>query len=71
MEINRYRGDGLPPDGDKHNTFPYLADPELARVVNMAIVLQRPLLVKGPPGCGKTRLAASIAHELGQLSLYE
>ena len=32
------------------------------RAVNIALVLRRPLLVKGPPGCGKTRLAEAIAH---------
>jgi MoxR-like ATPase len=70
MEINRYRGAGLAPDNDENNRFPYIADKRLVQAVNMAIALHRPLLVKGPPGCGKTRLAMSIAHELG-LDLYE
>ncbi len=34
--------------------------------VNAAIVLQRPLLVKGEPGTGKTQLAAEIAQALGR-----
>ena len=38
-------------------------------VVNIALALRRPLLIKGEPGCGKTQLAYSIAHELG-LNLY-
>ncbi|WP_414584882.1 AAA family ATPase [Scytonema sp. PCC 10023] len=72
MNINRYQGKGLPPDGDPNNRFPYRADPELVKAVNMAIVLKRPLLVKGVPGCGKTRLAKAIAHELGlQDNFYE
>ena len=33
-------------------------------MVNLAIFLGRPLLVKGEPGCGKTRLAQAIAYEL-------
>jgi MoxR-like ATPase len=70
MNINRYQGHGVPPSGDHTKSFPYLADEELREVVNMAIYLGRPLLVKGPPGCGKSRLAPAIAHELG-LPLHE
>ncbi|MBW6437191.1 MoxR family ATPase [Actinoplanes hulinensis] len=33
-------------------------------MVNTAIHLRRPLLVSGPPGCGKSTLALSIAYEL-------
>lgn len=61
----KYQGNGLPPDGDEENRFPYFADEGLRDAVNMALELGNPLLVKGPPGCGKTRLADSIAHELG------
>jgi MoxR-like ATPase len=71
MSIARYRGTGVSPNGDADARFPYLADEKLAMVVNMAIYLGRPLLVKGPPGCGKTKLAASIAYELGGLPLHE
>lgn len=63
--LSKYRGDGLPPDGDQENPFPYKPDPRLVDAVNMTIALERPLLVKGPAGCGKTKLAGSIAHELG------
>ncbi|HEX4947864.1 MAG TPA: MoxR family ATPase [Blastocatellia bacterium] len=61
----KYQGNGLPPDGNKKNRFSYFADDGLRDTVNMALELEYPLLVKGPPGCGKTRLADSIAHELG------
>lgn len=44
---------------------PYLTSPELKEVVNLAIVLGRPLLLQGDPGCGKTRLAYAVAYELG------
>lgn len=45
--------------------YPYLPSPELIEAVNLAIYLERPLLLKGEPGCGKTRLARAVAYELG------
>ncbi len=44
----------------------YVATPDLTAAVNAAIALQRPLLVKGEPGTGKTVLAREIAHALGR-----
>ncbi|BAY43399.1 hypothetical protein SAMD00079811_09790 [Scytonema sp. HK-05] len=44
--------------------YPYLPDPELVEAVNLAIYLQRPLLLKGEPGCGKSELARAVAYEL-------
>lgn len=43
----------------------YLADAELVEAVNLALCVGQPLLLTGEPGCGKTRLAWSIATELG------
>lgn len=44
---------------------PYLADSRLVEAVNLAIDLQKPLLIGGETGCGKTRLAQAVATELG------
>ena len=50
---------------ERVNYEPYIASPDLSKVVNTALQLRRPLLLEGEPGCGKTRLAYSIAYELG------
>ena len=39
----------------------YVASPELLQAANIAMVLQKPLLIKGEPGTGKTKLAEAIA----------
>lgn len=44
--------------------FPYLPSQDLIEAVNLAIYLERPLLLKGEPGCGKTKLARDVAYEL-------
>jgi MoxR-like ATPase len=43
----------------------YVATDDLRIAVNAAITLQRPLLVKGEPGTGKTQLAYEVAEALG------
>lgn len=45
-------------------TQDYIASEDLSRIVNVAIALGRPLLIKGEPGTGKTLLARSIAEGL-------
>ena len=42
---------------------PYIPSAELIELVRLAQVLQRPVLIKGEPGSGKTQLARSVAYE--------
>jgi len=53
-DFHRFRG-----------TAQYIASPALLDAVNCAIALQRPLLIKGEPGTGKTLLAKNVAEALG------
>jgi MoxR-like ATPase len=47
------------------STKTYIAADDLATAVNAAVTLERPLLVKGEPGTGKTELARQVAESLG------
>jgi MoxR-like ATPase len=47
------------------STASYIAPADLAVAVNAAVTLERPLLVKGEPGTGKTELARQVAASLG------
>ena len=47
------------------STASYVAPPDLTIAVNAAVTLERPLLVKGEPGTGKTELARQVAESLG------
>ena len=44
----------------------YVATDDLMMAVNAALILERPLLVKGEPGTGKTMLAIEIARALNR-----
>ncbi|WP_395669050.1 AAA family ATPase [Rhodoferax sp.] len=48
-----------------HGSSHYVATQDLMLSVNAAITLQRPLLIKGEPGTGKTMLAEEVAQSLG------
>src|SRR5438093_12439928 len=54
MEFRKFRG-----------TDKYLTSSALESAVNCALALERPLLVRGEPGTGKTQLAEAIASALG------
>ena len=47
-------------------TDSYIATPDLMLAVNAALALERPLLIKGEPGTGKTLLAEEVARALGR-----
>jgi MoxR-like ATPase len=55
MTDNRFQG-----------TSTYVATDDLMMAVNAAVTLERPILVKGEPGTGKTRLAIEVAEALGK-----
>jgi MoxR-like ATPase len=61
-----YKGDKLLTwdQSSKFDIHPYLPSENLIKAVRLAQLLQRPLLVKGEPGCGKSRLAEAVSAEL-------
>jgi MoxR-like ATPase len=61
----------MAPLSDLQEAAAYIPHPDLVSAVNVALVLGRPLLVTGEPGCGKTKLADSIAWQLGLLGPFK
>ena len=47
-------------------TSSYVATDDLMMAVNAAVTLERPILIKGEPGTGKTQLALEVARALGR-----
>ena len=48
-------------------TSSYIATEDLKVAVNAAITLERPIIVKGEPGTGKTMLAHEVAKSLDEI----
>jgi MoxR-like ATPase len=63
VRINQFEGEKVAFD-QFHGGERYIAAPGLMADVNAAIALERPLLVRGEPGTGKTRLAHAVAEAL-------
>ena len=57
-------------DSKFQGTSTYVATDDLTLAVNAAVILERPILIKGEPGTGKTQLAIEVAKSLGK-PLYE
>ena len=53
-------------DGKFTGTSSYVATDDLMMAVNAAVTLERPILIKGEPGTGKTQLAMEVAGSLGR-----
>src|SRR5213592_4554625 len=70
-----YRFDDVSTVRDSLSKVDYLADDGIAGVVYLADRLQKPVLVEGPAGTGKTQLAKSVAEMTGsrliRLQCYE
>ena len=47
-------------------TSTYIATDDLRMAVNAAVTLERPILIKGEPGTGKTQLSTEVAQSLGK-----
>src|SRR5438874_12094627 len=73
--MSGYRFDSVPEVRDGLKDVSYLADEGIAGVVYLADRLQKPVLIEGPAGTGKTQLAKSVAEMSGarliRLQCYE
>ena len=70
-----HRFDDVAEVRDKLASVDYLADDAIAGIVHLADRLEKPILIEGPAGTGKTQLAKSVAEMTGakliRLQCYE
>lgn len=67
LEDRLYEGDAAAGPGDRRDgaVYAHEHDPGLRMALEVALITGRPLLMRGPPGCGKSTFALAVARRLG------
>jgi len=68
LQLVREMSSGRPSNlrkGDQRDGSVYAPTPQIRTAVQVALITGRPLLLSGPPGCGKSSLASFVARNLG------
>src|SRR5687767_11401181 len=65
-QVTRPLPEGMLAAGDRRDASVYVYDDHIRMAVNVALAAERPLLVTGPPGSGKSSLALNVALTLGR-----
>ena len=67
-EIGKSARDAIDAIQSGYEQLGYVSDEQIATAFFLAQTLEKPLLVEGPPGVGKTYLAEQLAHHLAGAS---